>query len=88
MSTEETRAQLLADWLSQPPGTDPPEGLEPEVMAAVYAMRPDLAPPPRTRIDDVLSRVTTGPFAAGAEAGAEVVSLSAARSRAAEREAA
>ncbi len=87
MSTEEARAQLLADWLSQPPGTDPPAGLEPEVVAAVYAVRPDLAPSPRTRIGDVLGRVTTGPFAEAQGDGGEVVSLSAARARAAEREA-
>ncbi len=64
MTTEETEARLLAEWLSTPPGTAPPEGLSPDVVAAVYAMRPDRAPAPRVTIDDVLATVTTGPFAA------------------------
>lgn len=94
MPTETEQAQLLADWLDQPPGTAPPPGLDPDVVAAVYALRPDRAPAPRVTIDDVLARVATGPFAGNpvpsdpqeqAEAGAEgeLVSLGAARERAA-----
>ncbi len=66
MTTEETEARLLAEWLSTRPGTPPPEGLSAEVVAAVYAMRPERAPAPRVTIDDVLATVTTGPFAASA----------------------
>ncbi|MFZ5476749.1 MAG: hypothetical protein ACOZNI_08240, partial [Myxococcota bacterium] len=71
--TEEQRAQLLADWLKQPAGTDPPDGLDPDVVAAVYALRPDLAPRPRTTLDDILGSVKEGPFATGEPTTGEVV---------------
>lgn len=66
MSTEETNARLLAEWLAAPAGTPPPEGLEDEVVAAVYAMRPDRAPAARVSMDDIFAAVTTGPFSAAA----------------------
>lgn len=66
MSTEETNARLLAEWLAAPAGTPPPEGLDDEVVAAVYAMRPDRAPAARVSMDDIFAAVTTGPFAAAA----------------------
>jgi len=59
MSTNE---HSLAQWLDAP-GTDP-EGLDPEVLEAVYAMRPDLAPAPRVTADDILAGVMEGPLAA------------------------
>ncbi len=63
--TEETQAQLLADWLQSPPGTPAPEDLAPDVLAGVYALRPDRAPPLRVTIEDILGSLTTGPLVAG-----------------------
>lgn len=75
--SEQHQAELLARWLADGGRGDPPEGLDAEALEAVYALRPDLAPPPRVSLDDILSGVTTGPFAqAGAPGGeAEVVPL-------------
>jgi len=64
VTPEETQAALLADWLQSPPGTPAPEGIDEAVLAAVYTLRPDLAPPVRLTLDDILSAVTEGPFAA------------------------
>lgn len=61
--TEDTQARRLAEWLAAPAGTDPPEDLDPEVLAAVYALRPDRAPAPRLGIDAILASVSSGPFA-------------------------
>ncbi len=61
--TELNEPQLLADWLDVHPGEPPPEGIDPEVIQAVYALRPDLAPAARVTVDDILDGVTTGPFA-------------------------
>lgn len=63
MTPEETRAALLADWLKSPPGTPAPEGLDEDVLAAVYALRPDRAPPLGLTIDTILDGVESGPFA-------------------------
>jgi len=60
---DETRATLLAEWLRAPVGTPPPEGLDPEVVAAVVALRPERAPAPRVRVEDILGDVKEGPFA-------------------------
>ncbi|MCB9762386.1 MAG: hypothetical protein H6739_21495 [Alphaproteobacteria bacterium] len=88
--TPEEQASQLARWLSDQPGSEPPADLDAEVVEAVYALRPDLAPAPRVSIDDILAGVTAGPFApAGAntpapplpEPPAEVVDLAAARRR-------
>ncbi|MCB9742816.1 MAG: hypothetical protein H6740_09460 [Alphaproteobacteria bacterium] len=59
----EDQASQLARWLAERPGVEPPEGLDPEVIEAVYALRPDLAPAPRVTVDDILAGVTSGPFA-------------------------
>lgn len=67
--TEQEKAKRLADWLAQPAGTPPPKDLDPEVVAAVWALRPDRAPAPRVSLDEILAGVRTGPYAAGAEAG-------------------
>lgn len=69
MSPEE-QASLLTRWLAAPAGQAPPEGLDPEVVETVYALRPERAPAPRVSLDDILAGVSTGPFAAGAPAGA------------------
>jgi predicted negative regulator of RcsB-dependent stress response len=68
MTTEETEARLLAEWLATPAGTPPPEGLSLEAVQAVYALRPDRAPGPRVTIDDVFSAVKVGPFAGASTA--------------------
>lgn len=77
--TEQEKAQLLADWLAQPPGTPPPEGLDPDVVGAIWALRPDRAPSPRLSLDDVLDSVTEGPYARDAK----VVAFPTAQQRAA-----
>lgn len=61
--TELNEPRLLAEWLDANPGEAPPEGVEAEVIEAVYALRPDLAPAPRVSLDDILAGVATGPFA-------------------------
>lgn len=53
--TEQEQAQALSRWLEQPAGTPPPEGLDPEVVESVYAMRPDLAPELTLGADDILA---------------------------------
>ncbi len=78
--TIEEQAAQLARWLDEHPGSAPPEGVDPDVLETIYALRPDLAPAPSFSIDDILAEVTTGPFAAIlAEAeepqGAELVQL-------------
>ncbi len=64
--TEQEQAERLAEWLAAPPGTDPPEGVDPDALAAIWVLRPDLAPAPRVSFDEVLARVEGGPFAADA----------------------
>jgi hypothetical protein len=73
---DEQQAQRLARWLDAGGQTPPPEGVDPDVIEAVYAMRPELAPAPRVSIDDILGGVTSGPFAddlTEEDTGAEVV---------------
>ena len=45
--TPDEQATQLATWLDQPAGAEAPEGLDADVVEAVYALRPDLAPAPR-----------------------------------------
>ena len=61
--SEARHADLLAQWLTAAPGTEPPDGLEEEVLGAIYALAPDRAPAHRVRIDDVLSTLVSGPVA-------------------------
>ncbi len=58
----------LVDWLEDNPGAEPPADVDPDVVEAVYALRPDLAPPPRVDLADIFDAVKTGPFAAGSSA--------------------
>lgn len=59
MTTSETiEAEQLACWIDGDRDTLPSA----ECSVAMWAMRPDLAPSPRVTLDDVLSRVTSGPF--------------------------
>lgn len=66
--TEQEQAQVLARWLEQPAGTPPPEGLDPEVVESIYAMRPELAPEPALSADDILAGFDWG---AGGVTGGE-----------------
>ncbi len=73
---ERHQTDLLARWLASGARGEPPAGLDPDTVASVYALRPDLAPAPRLTVDDILDGITSGPFAApeaDAEPGGEVV---------------
>ena len=59
---EQEQAEKLALWLDAPTGP-PPEGIDPDVLAAVYALRPELAPAPHLTADQILSEVEAGPLA-------------------------
>jgi hypothetical protein len=61
--TLDEQSKALAEWLEQNPGSPPPEGVDEEVLQAIYVFRPDLAPPANVSIDDILARVESGPFA-------------------------
>ncbi len=61
--SEELHADLLAQWLNATAGTEPPEDLEEEVLGTIYALRPDLAPPHRVGIEDVMGSLVCGPVA-------------------------
>jgi hypothetical protein len=66
--TIEEQAAQLARWLDEHPGSAPPEGVDPDVLETIYALRPELAPAPSFTIDDILADITCGPFApSGAE---------------------
>lgn len=58
MASETSKEELLAQWLSGPAGTAPPEGLDPETVQAVIAIRPDLAPPMKMTSADLIRRLT------------------------------
>lgn len=58
------QVQALMAWLEAVPGRRPGPEVDPDVVEAVYALRPDLAPAPTLSLDDILGAVTTGPFAA------------------------
>lgn len=45
------------------PLDEAPAALDPDLRYAVLALRPDLAPPPRLSVDDILDSVSEGPFA-------------------------
>jgi len=57
-TSEAIEADILARWIDGNRETLPSE----ESLVAVWVMRPDLAPSPRVSLDDVLSRVNTGPL--------------------------
>jgi|GEM_PF-7126886 len=60
--TDEQQAIQLAEWLEKNPGEKPPEGIDPDVIEAVYALRPDLAPSASVGVNEILSRIQSGPF--------------------------
>ena len=61
--SETQRAQLLSRWLEQSPGEGVPDDLDDDVVEAVLALRPDLAPAPRLEVMDILDSLTEGPLA-------------------------
>ena len=86
----EQQAEQLAEWLEANPGTPPPADIDPEVIEAVYSLRPELAPPARVDLDEILGSVEEGPFqqrteeipippVATADTLAEVIQLSSMR---------
>lgn len=80
----EQQASLLATWLDSQPGTEPPEGLDPDVVEGLYVLRPDRAPAPRVSVEDILAGlnpVSQSGAAAPPLPEAEVVSLGARRPR-------
>ena len=62
MSGEERQAQQLAQWLAAPT-EGPPADLDADVLEGLYALRPDLAPPPRLLPSDILDDLLEGPLA-------------------------
>lgn len=58
----EQQAEQLAQWLAANPGTPPPEDVDPEVIEAVYSLRPELAPSANIDLDDILNSIERGPF--------------------------
>ena len=60
--SDNREATLLADWLSGEPGSPVPDGLDNDVMEAIYALRPEYAPNPRVKIEEILNTITDGPL--------------------------
>jgi len=58
-------AQALQRWLDDPEAAqgDDEDSLDEDVQGALFALRPDLAPAPRLRIDDILAELDEGPLA-------------------------
>lgn len=72
---EHEQAEALARWLDEGARGDPPPGIDPEVLDGLYAVRPDLAPPARVRVDDILASVHEGPLSAEDDAADNVVAF-------------
>lgn len=60
---EEKQAERLARWLDSPESEEPLDDLDDDVVEAITALRPDLAPGPRLTADDILASLTAGPLA-------------------------
>ena len=69
--SQEEQAKILAEWLAGSFAQVPPEGVDLDVVESVFALRPDLAPPPRVTVDEILDGVRVGPFGSGDEADEE-----------------
>jgi tetratricopeptide (TPR) repeat protein len=54
---EERQAELLAQWLDGPDDRGAPEGVDADVLEAIYVLRPERAPAPRVTIEDILAGV-------------------------------
>ena len=68
---EQEQAELLAAWLEDP-GSNPPDGLDTDVVEAAIALHPELAPAPRLSVDDILGEVRSGPLTNPMPIGASV----------------
>lgn len=60
--SDDAQGKLLADWLAGPPGAPPPPELDPAVVEAVLALRPERAPALRLSADDLLADLAAGPL--------------------------
>ncbi|MEE2750195.1 MAG: hypothetical protein VX519_02090 [Myxococcota bacterium] len=60
--SEQLEIQKLVAWLEGHPGEPPPAELDGDIVEAVYVLRPDLAPAPRVRIEDIMGRIQSGPL--------------------------
>jgi hypothetical protein len=60
---EDKQAAALGRWLDSGGQGHAPEGIDADVLEAIYAIKPELAPPASVSIDDILGDVTEGPFA-------------------------
>jgi hypothetical protein len=60
---EELQASAVAAWLDAGGEAPPPAGVDPDVLEAVYALRPERAPAPQLDLDALLDSVRTGPLA-------------------------
>ena len=58
---EHQQAERLASWLEA--NDLPPPGLDEDVVEAIYALRPELAPAPRVSVDELLASLNAGPLA-------------------------
>ncbi len=77
--------ELLARWLQLrldqgAHGEAPPDGLDPDVIEAIDALRPDLAPAPDLDFDALLDELTEGPLARGFSPEEQASALDFARS--------
>src|SRR5687768_14098980 len=62
----ETQPELLDRWLRDHlvgAGAPPPAGIDPDLVYAVDALRPDRVPVPAFDLDALLQQVVEGPFA-------------------------
>ena len=83
-SSAETDAEsitALMQWMEQRPGQSPPSDTNPEVIEAVLAMRPDLAPPLQVDMAQILAEVSSGPLAQEPAAEERLISLGTVRSQ-------
>ena len=55
----EENAKKLALWIE---GTRSAEEIDPEIVEAVYVLRPDLAPQPQLSSEEIIAQVQAGPF--------------------------
>lgn len=61
--TPEEQAKALSEWLEQPPGSPPPEGIDKEVLETIYVFQPERAPAAKISVQDILQIVESGPYA-------------------------
>ena len=61
--TPEEQAKALSEWLEKPPGNPPPEGIDKDVLEAIYVFQPERAPAANLTVEDILQLVEEGPFA-------------------------